>query len=65
MKQIHKPSKVEVLASFSGPRAAFGCMKECRGPGMFPHVRDVKGRKVVERTWANWGSEQQEEQIKV
>ena len=26
---------------------------------MFPHVR---GRKVVERTWANWGSEQQEEQ---
>ena len=29
---------------------------------MFPHVRDVEGRKVVERTWANWGSEQQEEQ---
>ena len=39
-----------LLASFPGPRAAFGCTKERRGPGMFPHVRDVEGRKVVERT---------------
>ena len=38
------------LASFPGPRAAFGCTKERRGPGMFPHVCDVKSRKVVERT---------------
>ena len=37
------------LASFPGPRATFGCTKECEGPGMFPHMRDVKGRKVVER----------------
>ena len=28
---------------------------------MFPHVSDVEGRKVVERTWANWGLKQQEE----
>ena len=39
-----------LLASFPGPHAAFGCTKECRGPGRFPHVRDVEGRKVVERT---------------
>ena len=38
------------LASFPGPCAAFGCTKERDGPGMFPHVRDIKGRKVVERT---------------
>ena len=38
------------LASFPGPRAAFGCTKERGGPGMFPHVCDVEGRKVVERT---------------
>ena len=38
------------IASFPGPRAAFGCMKESGGPGMFPHVRDVEGRKVVEGT---------------
>ena len=39
-----------LVASFPGPCAAFGCTKERGGPGMFPHVRDVKGRKVVERT---------------
>ena len=50
----------EVVALFPGPHATFGCTKERGGPGMFPHMRDVKGRKVVERTWANWGSEQQE-----
>ena len=40
------------VASFPGPRAAFGCTKERDGPGtcMFPHVCDVEGRKVVERT---------------
>ena len=38
------------LASFPGLCAAFGCTKERGGPGMFPHVRDVEGRKVVERT---------------
>ena len=38
------------LASFPGPPAAFGCTKERDGPGMFPHVRDIEGRKVVERT---------------
>ena len=38
------------VASFRGPRAAFTFTKEHRGPGMFPHVRDVEGRKVVERT---------------
>ena len=38
------------VASFTGPSATFGCTKECRGPGMFPHVCDVEGRKVVERT---------------
>ena len=31
------------------------------GPGAFPHVSDVKGRKTVEkpskRTWAYWVSE--------
>ena len=29
------------------------------GPGMFPHMRDVEGRKVVERTKLDvciWGS---------
>ena len=34
------------------------------GPDIFSHVRDVKDRKVVEmtyRTWAQQGSEQQEE----
>ena len=30
------------------PVRRFGCTKECRGPGMFPHVRDVEGRKVVD-----------------
>ena len=40
----------ENIASFPGPRAAFGCAKERGGPGMFPHVRNVEGRKVVERT---------------
>ena len=40
----------EMLALFPGLRAAFGCTKERKGPGMFPHVRDVEGRKVVERT---------------
>ena len=37
-------------------------MKERGGPGMFPHVRDAKGRKVAEKAYlsaANWGSEQQ------
>ena len=33
------------LASFPGPHATFGCMKERGRPGMFPHVRDVEGRK--------------------
>ena len=32
------------------PARRFGCTKERGGPGMFPHVRDVEGRKVVERT---------------
>ena len=53
---------VYILASFLGLHAAFGCTKEQRGPSMFPHVRDVKSRLVVERTWASRGSEQQEEQ---
>ena len=35
----------EHVASFPGPRAAFSCTKECGGPGMFPHVCDVEGRK--------------------
>ena len=37
--------------------------EECVGTGMFPHMRDIKGRnrKVVERT-LNMGSEQQEDQ---
>ena len=30
-------------AYIPGPRAAFGCMKEHRVPGMFPHVHDIKG----------------------
>ena len=39
---------VETL--FPRPARRFGCTKERGGPGMFPHVRDVEGRKVVERT---------------
>ena len=38
------------LALFPDPRAALGCTKDREGPGMFPHMRDVEGRKVVERT---------------
>ena len=38
------------IASFPGPRAAFGSTIERGGPGMFPHVCDVEGRKVVKRT---------------
>ena len=38
------------LASFSGLRTAFDFTKEREGPGMFPHMCDVEGRKVVERT---------------
>ena len=43
------------IASFPGPCTAFGCTKEREGPGMFSHVRDVKGRKVVERTMGDLG----------
>ena len=39
-----------ILASFPGPHATFGCTNERKGPGMFPHVRDIEGGKVVERT---------------
>ena len=38
------------IASFPGPSATFGCTKERGGPGISPHVCDVKSRKVVERT---------------
>ena len=31
------------------------------GPDIFSHVYDIKGRKAVEMTWAQWGSDQQEE----
>ena len=34
------------LASFPG-LCHFQLHKECGGPGIFPHVCDVKGRKVV------------------
>ena len=30
------------------PARRFGCTKERGGPGMFPHVRDAEGRKVVD-----------------
>ena len=40
----------EWVALFPGPCAAFGCTKKRGGPGMFPRVCDVEGRKVVERT---------------
>ena len=43
------------VASFPGPCTTFGCTKECGGPGMFPHVRDIEGRKVVERTSLSMG----------
>ena len=49
-----------LLVSFPGPRAAFGCTKEREGPGMFPHVCDVKGRKDLIECGRS-GSEQQEE----
>ena len=42
--------QILTVALFPGPCAAFGGMKERGGPGMFLHVRDVEGRKVVERT---------------
>ena len=35
------------LASYPGLRC-FGLHKEHRGPGIFSHVCDVKGRKVVD-----------------
>ena len=38
--------------------------EERRGPVIFSHMHDVKGRKVergVNWMWAHWGSEQQEE----
>ena len=38
------------VASFPGPHTVFGCTEERKGPGMFPHVRDIEGREVVERT---------------
>ena len=38
------------VASFQGPHATFGRTKERGGPGMFPHVCDIKGRKdLIER----------------
>ena len=43
------------VASFPGPCTAFVCTKERGGPGMFLHVRDVEGRKVVERAQLNVG----------
>ena len=42
----------------------FGLHKKHWGSGIFSHVHDIKGRKVVEGlnwAWAHWGSEQQEE----
>ena len=43
-------SGASTVASFPGLHDAFGCTNECEGPGMFSHLRDVEGRKVVERT---------------
>ena len=37
------------LALLPGP-LHFQLHEEHKGPGIFPHVRDIKGRKVVERT---------------
>ena len=48
--QVHK---VNALGNSSlVPRSAhrFRLHERTRRPGMFPHVRDVEGRKVVERT---------------
>ena len=40
-----------LVASFPGPSAAFGSTNGREGPGMFPHMRDVEGRKdlIIER----------------
>ena len=43
------------IASFPGLCAAFSCTKECGGPGTFPHMGDIKGRKTVERPKLNVG----------
>ena len=45
----------DISASFPGPHTTFGCMKEHGGPGMLPHMHDIKGRKVIERTKLNVG----------
>ena len=48
----HKPCLLQFcvyLALFPGPHR-LRLHKERGGPGFFSHVRNVKGRKVVERT---------------
>ena len=42
--------RVPTAASFPGPRR-FRLHDERGGPGIFLHVHDIKGRKVVERTY--------------
>jgi len=54
-----KNPHLQYVASFPGS-VPFWLHKERRGPGMFPHVCDVKGRRWYSM-WANWGSEQQGE----
>jgi len=44
-----------VIASFPG-LCCFWLHKERGGPGIFSHVCDVKGRKVVERTSLSMGA---------
>jgi len=57
-----------LMAGTTGPMVAlfpglhlFRLHEEHGGPGILSYVCDVKGRKVVERKWVHWGSEQQEE----
>jgi len=59
---------ITVVAVNTGPMVAlvqglhlFWLHEEHGGPDIISHVYDINGRKVVERTWAQWGWDQQEE----
>ena len=49
--EVSTKRTLHFISLLPGLHTAFSCTKEREreGPGMFPHVRDVEGRKVVER----------------
>jgi len=49
-----------MVASVPGP-LRYWLHEEHGGLDILSHVYDIKGRKVVERMWVQWGWDQQEE----